>query len=64
MNYLGRLDIDVMDYAGFGTPARTFMVMNGTAWKLSEMKQATVDRDLDEMLRILSSSISLQPTVD
>jgi alkyl hydroperoxide reductase subunit AhpC len=55
MNYLGMLDIDVKDAAGFDVPARTFIILHGTTVRLSDMHQATVPRDFDEMLRVLSS---------
>ena len=55
MNYLGMLDIDVKDEAGFDVPARAFVVLNGTTVKLTEVHQATIDRDFDEMCRALSS---------
>ena len=55
MNYLGMLDIDVKDDAGFDVPARTFVVLHGTTVRLAEMYQATVARDFDEMHRVLSS---------
>ena len=55
MNYLGMFDIGVKDIAGFDVPARTFIVLYGATVKLSDMHEATVDRDFDEMRRVLSS---------